>query len=63
MVTLLDPLHLFSGYNSISIVEKVHIIAAFAPKQKSSGKSACTNACIDIHAYFPLILIEPNETV
>lgn len=44
-------------------MEKVQIIAAFAPKQKPFGKSACTNVYIDIHAYFPLILIEPNVAV
>lgn len=55
--------HLFNGYNSISVVEKVQIIAAFAPKQQPFGTSVCTNASIDIHAYFPLILIGSNVTV
>lgn len=44
-------------------MEKGQIIAAFAPKQKPFGESVSTNAYIDIHAYFPLILIEPNAIV
>lgn len=55
--------HLFNGHNSSFIVAKVQIIAAFTPKQKLFRESVSSNVCIDVHAYFPLILIERNLTV
>lgn len=54
---------ILNRHNSLSIVEKVQIIAAFAPKQKPFRESVSTNICVDVHAYFSLILIEPNVTV